>query len=70
MFEVVALHAQKMKDSAGSTIVATAANSATKENGGINSGSTSANSSLGESFRESGKILSLLLFKTQNAAYK
>lgn len=46
----------KMKDTAGSPVVASAAIvEETKDNGEHNSDTTSANSSLGGSFRESGK---------------
>lgn len=49
------LYALKMKDTTGTTVVASAVNAETKDNGENNSDSTSANSSLGDSFRESGK---------------
>lgn len=53
-----------MKDTAGTTVVASAANPETKDNGENNSDTTSANSSLGGSFRESGKNRHSLSLKT------
>lgn len=44
-----------MKDTTGTTVAASATNAETKDNGENNSDTTSANSSLGGSFRESGK---------------